>query len=165
VSSPATAEDLAARNPELWAVVVSPWVCVQERGLRVQLKRSHFPDNFRHKRRLADAKCPGDLLAIAIEGIQHCANFVGFHFPAALLERFRARRRFVCLEVPAQSTSAVQALPASPASRPVPPQSAQSRSAIRARSQATGTQPATANRRFKHADCAASTETSASRLR
>ncbi|MDN7184431.1 DUF2288 domain-containing protein [Caballeronia sp. SEWSISQ10-4 2] len=27
-----TATDLAARNPELWAVVVSPWVCVQERG-------------------------------------------------------------------------------------------------------------------------------------
>jgi len=27
-----TAVDLAARNPELWAVVVSPWVCVQERG-------------------------------------------------------------------------------------------------------------------------------------
>ena len=27
-----TAADLAARNPELWAVVVSPWVCVQERG-------------------------------------------------------------------------------------------------------------------------------------
>lgn len=29
---PPVAEDLAARNPELWAVVVSPWVCVQERG-------------------------------------------------------------------------------------------------------------------------------------
>jgi hypothetical protein len=29
---PETAADLAARNPELWAVVVSPWVCVQERG-------------------------------------------------------------------------------------------------------------------------------------
>lgn len=28
----ATAADYAARNPELWAVVVSPWVCVQERG-------------------------------------------------------------------------------------------------------------------------------------
>lgn len=28
----ATASDYAARNPELWAVVVSPWVCVQERG-------------------------------------------------------------------------------------------------------------------------------------
>lgn len=27
-----TAQDYAARNPELWAVVVSPWVCVQERG-------------------------------------------------------------------------------------------------------------------------------------
>jgi len=27
-----TAADYAARNPELWAVVVSPWVCVQERG-------------------------------------------------------------------------------------------------------------------------------------
>lgn len=27
-----TARDYAARNPELWAVVVSPWVCVQERG-------------------------------------------------------------------------------------------------------------------------------------
>jgi hypothetical protein len=27
-----TATDLATRNPELWAVVVSPWVCVQERG-------------------------------------------------------------------------------------------------------------------------------------
>ncbi|VXB16765.1 conserved hypothetical protein [Burkholderia sp. 8Y] len=27
-----TAADLAARDPELWAVVVSPWVCVQERG-------------------------------------------------------------------------------------------------------------------------------------
>jgi hypothetical protein len=27
-----TAADLAERNPELWAVVVSPWVCVQERG-------------------------------------------------------------------------------------------------------------------------------------
>ncbi|WP_233862851.1 DUF2288 domain-containing protein [Paraburkholderia adhaesiva] len=27
-----TAADCAARNPELWAVVVSPWVCVQERG-------------------------------------------------------------------------------------------------------------------------------------
>ena len=24
--------DFAARDPELWAVVVSPWVCVQERG-------------------------------------------------------------------------------------------------------------------------------------
>jgi len=29
-----TAADLAARDPELWAVVVSPWVCVQERGNR-----------------------------------------------------------------------------------------------------------------------------------
>ncbi len=29
---PETASDFAARNPELWAVVVSPWVCVQERG-------------------------------------------------------------------------------------------------------------------------------------
>jgi hypothetical protein len=28
----ATAADYAARKPELWAVVVSPWVCVQERG-------------------------------------------------------------------------------------------------------------------------------------
>jgi hypothetical protein len=28
----ATAGDYAARKPELWAVVVSPWVCVQERG-------------------------------------------------------------------------------------------------------------------------------------
>ena len=27
-----TAADLAARDPELWAVVTSPWVCVQERG-------------------------------------------------------------------------------------------------------------------------------------
>ncbi|MGN6316106.1 DUF2288 domain-containing protein [Trinickia sp.] len=27
-----TAADFAKRNPELWAVVVSPWVCVQERG-------------------------------------------------------------------------------------------------------------------------------------
>ena len=27
-----TAVDFAARDPELWAVVVSPWVCVQERG-------------------------------------------------------------------------------------------------------------------------------------
>lgn len=27
-----TAQDYAARTPELWAVVVSPWVCVQERG-------------------------------------------------------------------------------------------------------------------------------------
>lgn len=27
-----TAADFAARAPELWAVVVSPWVCVQERG-------------------------------------------------------------------------------------------------------------------------------------
>jgi len=27
-----TASDFAARDPELWAVVVSPWVCVQERG-------------------------------------------------------------------------------------------------------------------------------------
>jgi len=27
-----TAADYAARNPELWAVVVSPWVCVQERA-------------------------------------------------------------------------------------------------------------------------------------
>ena len=27
-----TAADFAARDPELWAVVVSPWVCVQERG-------------------------------------------------------------------------------------------------------------------------------------
>ncbi|GLU32652.1 DUF2288 domain-containing protein [Trinickia caryophylli] len=26
-----TAADFAAREPELWAVVVSPWVCVQER--------------------------------------------------------------------------------------------------------------------------------------
>jgi hypothetical protein len=31
-TTPETATDLAARNPELWAVVVSPWVCVQERG-------------------------------------------------------------------------------------------------------------------------------------
>jgi hypothetical protein len=29
---PETALDFASRNPELWAVVVSPWVCVQERG-------------------------------------------------------------------------------------------------------------------------------------
>jgi hypothetical protein len=29
---PGVASDFAARNPELWAVVVSPWVCVQERG-------------------------------------------------------------------------------------------------------------------------------------
>lgn len=28
----ATAADYAARKPELWAVVVSPWICVQERG-------------------------------------------------------------------------------------------------------------------------------------
>ncbi|WP_322015818.1 DUF2288 domain-containing protein [Paraburkholderia sp. J12] len=28
----ATAADYADRKPELWAVVVSPWVCVQERG-------------------------------------------------------------------------------------------------------------------------------------
>ncbi|CAG9264374.1 DUF2288 domain-containing protein [Paraburkholderia unamae] len=27
-----TAADFAARKPELWAVVVSPWVCVQERA-------------------------------------------------------------------------------------------------------------------------------------
>lgn len=27
-----TAVDFAARDPELWAVVVSPWVCVQARG-------------------------------------------------------------------------------------------------------------------------------------
>ncbi|CAL8476701.1 DUF2288 domain-containing protein [Caballeronia sp. S22] len=27
-----TAADLAARDPELWTVVTSPWVCVQERG-------------------------------------------------------------------------------------------------------------------------------------
>jgi hypothetical protein len=27
-----TATDFAARDPELWAVVVSPWVCVQERS-------------------------------------------------------------------------------------------------------------------------------------
>lgn len=27
-----TAAEWAVRNPELWAVVVSPWVCVQERG-------------------------------------------------------------------------------------------------------------------------------------
>jgi hypothetical protein len=27
-----TARDYGARNPELWAVVVSPWVCVQERA-------------------------------------------------------------------------------------------------------------------------------------
>lgn len=27
-----TASDLAQRDPDLWAVVVSPWVCVQERG-------------------------------------------------------------------------------------------------------------------------------------
>jgi hypothetical protein len=27
-----TAADFAARDPELWAIVVSPWVCVQERG-------------------------------------------------------------------------------------------------------------------------------------
>jgi hypothetical protein len=26
------AADFAARDPDLWAVVVSPWVCVQERG-------------------------------------------------------------------------------------------------------------------------------------
>jgi hypothetical protein len=29
---PEAALDFADRNPELWAVVVSPWVCVQERG-------------------------------------------------------------------------------------------------------------------------------------
>jgi len=29
---PDTAADYAARAPELWAVVVSPWVCVQERS-------------------------------------------------------------------------------------------------------------------------------------
>src|SRR6202012_1424226 len=29
---PETAQDFAARDPELWAVVVSPWVCVQERS-------------------------------------------------------------------------------------------------------------------------------------
>jgi hypothetical protein len=27
-----TAADFAARDPDLWAVVVSPWVCMQERG-------------------------------------------------------------------------------------------------------------------------------------
>lgn len=27
-----TAQDYASRKPELWAVVVSPWVCVQERA-------------------------------------------------------------------------------------------------------------------------------------
>ncbi|HEV3424229.1 MAG TPA: DUF2288 domain-containing protein [Paraburkholderia sp.] len=27
-----TAADFAERDPDLWAVVVSPWVCVQERG-------------------------------------------------------------------------------------------------------------------------------------
>ncbi|QCP50123.1 DUF2288 domain-containing protein [Trinickia violacea] len=27
-----TATDFSARDPDLWAVVVSPWVCVQERG-------------------------------------------------------------------------------------------------------------------------------------
>ncbi|HEY3596359.1 MAG TPA: DUF2288 domain-containing protein [Paraburkholderia sp.] len=27
-----TAAEFAAREPDLWAVVVSPWVCVQERG-------------------------------------------------------------------------------------------------------------------------------------
>jgi hypothetical protein len=27
-----TAADYATRDPNLWAVVVSPWVCVQERG-------------------------------------------------------------------------------------------------------------------------------------
>ncbi len=27
-----TAADFATRNPDLWAVVVSPWVCVQERS-------------------------------------------------------------------------------------------------------------------------------------
>lgn len=27
-----TAADYAARDPELWAVVVSPWVCMQERA-------------------------------------------------------------------------------------------------------------------------------------
>jgi hypothetical protein len=27
-----TAVDVAARDPQLWAVVLSPWVCVQERG-------------------------------------------------------------------------------------------------------------------------------------
>jgi hypothetical protein len=27
-----TAADFAARDPNLWAVVVSPWVCVQERA-------------------------------------------------------------------------------------------------------------------------------------
>ena len=26
-----TAADFAARDPDLWAVVVSPWICVQER--------------------------------------------------------------------------------------------------------------------------------------
>lgn len=28
-----TAADFAARDPQLWAVVVSPWVCVQERSV------------------------------------------------------------------------------------------------------------------------------------
>ena len=27
-----TAADFAARDPNLWAVVVSPWICVQERA-------------------------------------------------------------------------------------------------------------------------------------
>jgi len=30
------AEDLLARDPELWAVVVAPWVLVQERGAAAQ---------------------------------------------------------------------------------------------------------------------------------
>lgn len=29
---PAQAEDLLARDPELWAVVVAPWVVIQERA-------------------------------------------------------------------------------------------------------------------------------------
>ncbi|WP_322881160.1 DUF2288 domain-containing protein [Pandoraea sputorum] len=29
-----TAADFAARKPELWAVVVAPWVLVQERGIK-----------------------------------------------------------------------------------------------------------------------------------
>lgn len=35
--SAAQAEDLLARDPPLWAVVVAPWVLVQERGARSEL--------------------------------------------------------------------------------------------------------------------------------
>ena len=37
VLNPVQAEDLLARDPALWAVVVAPWVLVQERATPVEL--------------------------------------------------------------------------------------------------------------------------------